>query len=115
MTSKCEKCKFTLVDNKDALETLKMLRSHKIKGIHLKYPFLIADFYCENVKNKKCDYTEHVKWVDLEKDINVMQCPKCNGKILSSVFLGIMSGFHLESYCFNCFAKKSSGTIGFQK
>jgi hypothetical protein len=106
---KCESCGFVLVDNDDPLKVLKMLR--KRTGDKEKYPMLIADFYCEKVQNNECDFAQHVKWNNLMEDVNINQCPKCEGKILSSVFLGVLKGLHLESYCFNCYNKRSGGSL----
>lgn len=106
---KCESCGFVLVDNDNPLKVLKMLRRRT--SDKEKYPMLIADFYCENVQNKNCDYTQHVKWSNLSEDVTISNCPKCEGKILSSVFLGILKGLHLENYCFNCYKKRGGGKV----
>ena len=107
---KCEKCSFVLVDNDAPLEVLKMLRRRTSDKD--KYPMLIADFYCENVQTNSCDFTNHVKWNNLAGQVEVNTCPKCKGKILASVFLGILKGMHLESYCFNCYNKRGAGSAG---
>ncbi len=107
---KCEKCGFVIIDNEEPLKVLKMLRRRE--NDKEKYPMLIADFYCENVSKKKCSHTKHVKWNNLSEDIEVNECPECGGKILASVFLGILKGLHIESYCFNCYNKIKSGSAG---
>ena len=106
---KCEKCSFILVDNDQPLEVLKLLR-RRINEKE-KYPMLIADFYCEKLRNKECDFTQHIKWNNLHSNIEISKCPKCGGKILVSVFMGVLRGLHLESYCVNCYNKRA-GTPG---
>ena len=110
MSNHCPFCKFVLVENDEPLTVLKMLRTRKLNGDDKRYPLLVADFVC-----KKCDKAIHVKWVDLNNDINIMNCPDCNEPLHASVFLGMMSGFSLESYCFNCYKKLKSGDVMFQK
>ena len=104
--NECPKCKFLLVDNSEPLDVLKMLRARKKEGDDARYPLLVADFYCGN-----CKKALHVKWVDLDKDINVMKCTDCNNELCATVFLGVMNGFVLESYCVNCHNKLNSGNI----
>lgn len=104
--NKCPKCNFLLVDNENSLNILKMLRTKKREGDDSKYPLLVADFFC-----KKCDNAMHVKWVDLEKDLNVMKCSDCGNELVTTIFLGVMNGFTLESYCINCYNKLNSGCI----
>lgn len=115
MVATCNSCKEVVVDNENPLEVLKKLREQKSKGVDKKYPLLIADFYCKNTKNNTCDYTKHVKWNELDDDVQVISCPKCGSSLLASVFVGSVNGFYLENYCFNCLAKRGSGTFGHQK
>ena len=106
----CEKCGFVLIDNEQPLEVLKLLRRRT--GDKDAYPLLIADFYCEKTRTNACDFTQHIKWNNLNDDIQINKCPKCSGVILASVFLGILRGLHLESYCCNCYNKRKSGNAG---
>ncbi|MBN1923275.1 MAG: hypothetical protein JW791_00770 [Nanoarchaeota archaeon] len=110
MGDSCPMCKFVLVNNDEPLNVLKMLRVRKNNGDDKKYPLLVADFHCP-----KCEKTMHVKWVDLEKDLNVMNCEACSTPLNATIFLGVMSGFELHSYCFSCYNKLNSGSVGFQK
>jgi hypothetical protein len=115
MTQPCSKCKCDLVDNEEPIKVLELLRSHKSSNMDSKFPMLIADFSCKNTKAKSCDFTMHLKWKDLAGDINVSNCPKCGANLTASVFLGVVSGFYLESYCFNCLTKKNGGSVAYQK
>ncbi len=106
MSVSCPSCKFVLIENDEPLNVLKMLRVRKNNGDDKKYPLLIADFHC-----KKCEHTTHVKWIDLDKDLNVMNCSECGEPLYSTVFLGVMSGFELQSYCFSCYKKLNKGSF----
>ena len=105
---KCEKCNFVLIDNDKPEEVLKLLR-RRISDRE-KYPMLIADFYCEKVQDKECDFTQHIKWSNIHSNVKTVKCPKCGGKILASVFMGVLKGLYLESYCINCYNKRSGNT-----
>jgi hypothetical protein len=106
----CPKCSYVIVDNNQTLTVLKLLRMRKREGKDKKFPLLVADFYC-----KKCKNSIHVKWVDLDKDLKVLNCSECGENLYSTVFLGVMNGFMLESYCCNCLSKLNSGSVGYQK
>ena len=110
MDNKCPSCQFVLVDNDKPLDVLKMLRQKKKNGDDRKYSLLVADFYC-----KKCNNNLHVKWVDLDRDLNVMKCASCSAPLYSSIFLGVMNGFNLQSFCINCYHKLNSGNVMVQK
>jgi len=115
MSQPCTKCNCSLIDNEEPVEVLKKLREHKSAKLEDKFPMLIADFYCKNTKNNSCNFTMHLKWKDLDNDINALNCPKCGSNLMSSVFLGVVSGFYLESYCFNCLTKRNGGNVAYQK
>ncbi|VVB75214.1 Uncharacterised protein [Candidatus Tiddalikarchaeum anstoanum] len=115
MVQSCNACNCNLVDNENSLDVLAKLRSHKSAKINEKFPMLIADFYCQNTKNQSCDFNLHIMWKDIDNDINVLKCPKCGGQVLSSIFLGVISGFYLESFCFNCLSRRNGGNIAYQK
>ena len=107
----CPKCHFVLEDNKEVEKVIKMLKIKKSNSDNLTYPILVADFKC-----KTCENVIHLKWSDVEKDINVETCEKCKTPLTVSVFLGLMNGFNLKSVCFSCYTEINNGNIGgFQK
>ena len=110
MNNQCPNCKFILVENPEPLQVLKMLRNRKNNKEDEKYPLLVADFHC-----RKCENTVHVKWKDWDNDLNVINCSGCGEPLHASVFLGVINGFTLNSYCFSCYSKLKSGDVIFQK
>lgn len=110
MSETCPKCNFKIIKHDDPSLVLRMLRTRKKNGDDKKYPILVADFHCE-----KCKKTIHAKWMDLDTDLDVRKCSECNESLVATVFLGHMTGFTLETYCFSCYNKLNSGKIGFQK
>ena len=106
----CNKCHFDLINNNQPLTVLKMLKIKKSNNDNCKYPILVADFKCS-----KCDNIIHVKWQDVNKDLAVEFCNKCESPMTVSIFLGLMNGFNLKSICFSCYNEIGKGNVGFQK
>ena len=110
MNDKCPNCGFIIVENTNPSNVLKILKNHKNKNEDKNYPILVADFYC-----KKCKNSIHLKWADLDKEVKINKCGKCGEKLCASIFLGLMKGFSLQTFCFKCLKKINSGDFAFQK